>query len=213
MIEIRGLLVGGPAFFWGARVSKTFIKRKLIAVALAVSVAGATILAPRRADAGLGILVTLAPDLVLSPAVIPLYYLLAVAGGAAAVSKLQEARASGSALKYIQTVLIASFGLLMLDSKASGSMDFAPISDSAADRAGLTQAERVAYAAELPMLNAIREESFLRVETHFENTRPSLGEVADELRRQWRELSGQALSPEAASAMEKLASAAQGTEL
>jgi hypothetical protein len=194
-------------------VNKNFIKRKLIAVGLAVSVASATSLAPRRADAGLGILVTLAPELVLSPVVIPLYYLLAVAGGAAAVSKLEEAKASGSTFKYIQTVLIASFGLLMLDSKASGSMDFTPISDFTADRAGLTQAERLAYAAELPMLNAIREESFLRVDAHFKNAHPSLGEVADELRLQWRELSGQALSSEATSAMEKLATAAQRTDL
>ncbi len=184
---------------------------KMVAAILALAVASSTAVVPRKSHAGLGIIVTIAPTLVVSPIFIPLYYMLAVAGGASALDKLAEARASGNTWKYLQAGFMAAFGVLMLESNASGSMDFASISDAAADKAGLTAAERAAYAAELPMLNAIREESFARMESKLAKSHPSFSEVAEELRLQWLELSRQGLSPEATSAMEKLAASARNS--
>lgn len=184
---------------------------KTVAAIVSLAIASSMAVVPRKSHAGLGIIVTIAPSLVVSPIFIPLYYMLAVAGGASAVDKLAEARASGSTWKYVQVGFMAAFGVLMLESKVDGSMDFTDISEKTAERAGLTPSERAAYAAELPMLNAIREESFLRMESKLSNTRPSFGDVAEELASQWRELSRQALSPEAASAMEKLAAAARNS--
>jgi hypothetical protein len=193
------------------KMKTQYRSHRTLAAALAITLATSSAIMPKRAEAGLGILVTSVPGLVLSPVFIPMYYLAAIAGGAATVDKFKEASQSGSFWKYMQAGFMATFGILMLESNSEGTMDFATIDEPAARKAGLSDAERAAYNSELPMLNAVREEVLLRTDQKFAHatSAPSIEQIADTIRSQWREVSVQALSPEAVSAMEKLSESAR----
>jgi len=169
-----------------------------------------TLVPTRRSEAGIGILVSFSPGLVISPWMIPVYYVLAIAGFSTGVARWQSAQRDGSGWKTIEALCMLTFGTLMLSQDEAGAgpagMDFTHLNASEARRLGLTSAEWQAYESELPMLNAVREEVLLRADRSLGGgTLPLTREqVSDEIRSQWKSLSVQALSPDAIQAMEKL---------
>jgi hypothetical protein len=125
-------------------------------------------------------------------------------------NKAQESSPAKAVVLYLMAGLAALGAVYLLESSDApqgANADFSPLSHEAAAKLFLTQAEQQAFNAELPLINALKEETLLRAERELvELPAAHLDAVmaARVIQNQWRELAPGALSAEAISAVEKV---------
>jgi len=178
-----------------------------LALVLALNLFATTSIAPRRADAGWGlIIVSLAGSSQASTALLSVpFFLGAVGGGLTADAFLSN---DSSVWSFLVAGLCIIGGLYLLDGDSVASpLDLHPLSDEGAQRAGFTAQEHQAYEHELELINSVREEVMLRSELELSALAPpelNAARAARVVKAQWLELSQGLLSLEAVSAVEKL---------
>lgn len=96
-------------------------------------------------------------------------------------------------------------GLLLLDSNGNPTADFAPMTEQAAAHLGVSAQELAAFNQELPEINAINESLTAEASARLAEGE-SQSDVQNAVRAQWSENKA-ALSPDAASALDKIGTA------
>lgn len=194
---------------------KTARASRFLAMALALSMVSSVGLTPRRAEAGWGLIFAA----VTGPGVGvinvgSLIFFSGSVGGMLTALHLSKKAENGSAAKRVALYLVAGIAavgaLYLLDGESGmgeSSANFAPMSETAASKLGLTQSEQGAFNSELPLINAVKEEVLLRTEREFYGVAASsldAGLVANAVRMHWLDLAPHALSAEAILAVEKI---------
>lgn len=188
---------------------------RFVALAVALSIFTSSVMAPRRAEAGWGLLLAaLTGSATGALNVGSLIFFAGSVGGVLTGVHLSNKAAKAPTAKAVALYLVAGLAaigaLYLLDTDEAGqdsNGSFASMSDDAASRLGVSADEQQAFNAELPLINAVKEEVLLRAE------RDLSGLAADQLtadqasvaiRRQWQDLASGSLSAEAISAVEKI---------
>ena len=187
------------------------IKTRATALALAASIFTASTVAPRRAEAGAGLLIIGFGG----SALVGSGFFLASVGGAISTGyffkKGWDNKGAKAVAAYLLAAVTALGAVYLLDDSQAQSGEFKSVTDAQAEVIGLTAAEKAAYDSELPLINSIREESVVRANAAFAGLDASkagaLEQVAAHMRSTWNELSAGTLSAEAISAVEKMAAA------
>lgn len=184
-------------------------RNKFVALALAGAIfAGSSIAAPKRSEAALGLLVA---TLGANPGASVVFFLGAVGSGTGAVHFFRKGwSASGGRafLNYLLSAACAFGAYILLDGSGTRSGELKSMTLEDARKIQLTEAEWRAYEAELPMVNALREEAIARTHAdlaQFEVRSDSdLEKVVLQLRAHWQSLSEGMLAPETHSVIRKL---------
>jgi hypothetical protein len=187
---------------------------RVIAVALVLILGANSVVTPRKAEGAYGLALfavvgMLGAAPVLVTAGLSVTFLITAASVGSGIEFFKTARGSSggkAALHYLLAAGAAVGGLIILDGPEAGGLRLDSLSDPQALELGLTDLEHRAYEQELPLINAVAEEAVARTEAAFLNRSHSGSEdqVILTLHSHWVELSGQALSPEAVSAVRKI---------
>jgi hypothetical protein len=186
-----------------------------IACVLAASLLVSSTLAPRRAEAGWGLIFMAVSGSSLFSSVSPIaivFFVGAAGGGLTSVEMAKRGFRSspGAALTlYLVAALSAVAALYLLDAPedAGASPRLAPVSDETSRKLGLTPSEQQAFNSELDLVQAVVEEAMLRSENELSSKDPAslnAEEVVRVARTQWVSLSEGALSAESIRAFEKI---------
>lgn len=185
------------------------IRKKFIALALAGSIfAGSSIMAPKRSEAALGLLVATLGG---NPVASVFFFVGAVGSGAGAVHFFKKGwNASGGKafVNYLLSAACAFVAYIMLDGSETQSGDLKSMTAQDAQRLGLTESEWRSYEADLPLVNALREEAIARTNADLANlevkTDADLEKVVTQLRAHWQSLSEGMLSADTHSVIRKM---------
>jgi hypothetical protein len=184
------------------------MKKRWVALILAGSVGLASISVPRRADAIIAALLASFGGSTLGGGVALLAGAGSSAGAVLFAKRAWESR-RGRALIYTLLALGCAVGAFyMLDAPEQASGELRALSPDEARALGMNQAEHAAYEAELPQLNAVREEVILRVAREFPegsvNSLPRFEAMMIRLHEEWNQLAPATLDRAAVSAVAKL---------
>lgn len=184
------------------------LKTRATALAIAASIFTASTLAPKRAEAGAGLLIIGFGG----SALVGSGFFLASIGGAVGSAHFFQKGWNSKGLKavasYLMAGVIALGAVYLLDESQAESGEFKSIDAQRAAALGLDASEHAAYEAELPLINSVREEVLLRTNLEFKDLKASspadLQKVSAFVRSTWQELSRQALSAGSVSVIEKM---------
>lgn len=184
------------------------IRKKLIVISLIASLFTASTFAPKRAEAAAGLLVIGFGG---SALVGSGFFLASVGGGTASLQFFQKgwnSKGLRAVASYLLAAVIAVGAFYLLDESQAESGEFESIDAGRAAAIGMDALEHAAYEAELPLINSLREEVLVRTNLEFKDLKASspadLQKVSAFIRSTWQELSGQVLSAESVSAIEKM---------
>ena len=193
---------------------KTARASRFVALALAISLFSSSILAPRRAEAGWGLIFAAVSGAGMGVNVGSVIFFSGSIGGVLTGLHLSKKAAKSSTAKAVALYLVAGIAaigaLYLLDAEpdaGESSSNFAAMSDEAGTKLGVTQSEQQAFNAELPLINAVKEEVLLRTEQDFSGVDPASVDavrVAQAIRQHWLDLAPNTLTAEAMSAVEKI---------
>jgi hypothetical protein len=189
------------------------LNKKCTALAVAASLfMASSTLAPRRADAVLGLLVATLGG---NPIASVMFFVGAVGSGVGAVHFFKKGwkNSGGDAfVSYLIAAACAVGAYVMLDGDDAQSGELKSMTAKDAEKLGLTQAEWQSYEAELPLVNALREETILRTNADLKDfavkSDADLEKVVTQIRAHWGALSEGVLAPETHSAIQKMGRAA-----
>jgi hypothetical protein len=191
---------------------KTLSKKcTALAVAAALFTASSTV-APKRSEAALGLLVgTLGGN----PVASVMFFVGAVGSGVGAVHFFKKGWKSSGGEAFVNYLIAAACAVgayVMLDSSDARSGELKSMNAEDAKKLGLTDAEWRSYEADLPLVNALREETIARTNADLKNlevkTAADLEKIVTQLRTHWQSLSEGAIAPETQSVIQKLGRAA-----
>lgn len=193
---------------------KTARAPRLVALVLAFSLFSSSILAPRRAEAGWGLLFAAVSGTSMGVNLGSVIFFSGSIGGVLTGLHLSKKAAKASTAKAVAFYLVAGIAaigaLYLLDGESgagTSSSNFATMSDEAGTKLGITESEQQAFNAELPLINAVKEEVLLRAERDLSGVDPATVDavrLAEVIRQHWLNLAPTALTIEAISAVEKI---------
>jgi hypothetical protein len=190
------------------QIQQGFARRSWVAGLLVGAIVVGSLSPPRRADAAIAALLASWGGSTLGGGVA----LLAGAGstaGAVLFAKRAWNSRKGRAVVYALLAVGCAVGAFyMLDAPEKASGELRHLSRDEARALGMSEAEHAAYEAELPQLNAVREEVILRVAREFPegsvNSLPRFEAMMLRLHQEWNSMAPAVLDREAVAAVGKL---------
>ena len=184
---------------------QTRFKKRLIAAAMAGVIFTSTVAMPRRAHAlfSAASYGQLTSVLLFSGACAG-----AAAGGISLVVRAWRSSGIEAFSLYVMGALSIFGAAILLDGHAQASGEFLPLDEERAGAIGLTTTEWAAYENELPLINALREETLLETQKAYPNPEQVSDQaLLDHVRDEWKNLTEGVLSVESFKAVEKISAA------
>ena len=168
-------------------------------------------LSPRRAEAGLGLILVNFGDLLTGPL---LLVAAAGTGGGAISLGISAYHSSGwkAAGRAILTVLAGTGAVILLDQDSPKYGEFLSLNAEQARELGLSKPEWNSYESERDLVNALREEVMVQVQSAMkENPQMDADEALRTTRALWQDQAHSSLSSQTIRAVEKIASKTLGS--